>query len=248
MGITADLDAVSRATPPNRTPPPAGHGHPSPLIAPTDPAARPRARQTDRPSPGPSRPPMPSRPRRAGRSPARARPRRRTSPAPGRTRPGSRTTRRRRHGPAWQGSKVGFKLTLSSLIQIKWAIHDTYTTESLLNSKQSCSLTKLRNSANRHALATEPDNVSSTGTISDRIPSSPSGIPAPFVRACGKPRFYRSRHGESPQITPSAGVVGMRLRSVVLESFMAQRPRTKAGALVGHCIGSVDSTRPENQP
>ena len=49
--------------------------------------------------------------------------------------------------------------------------------------------------------------------------------------------------------TPVAGVAGMRLRSVVLESLMASRARTKEATSVGHdCKRSVDSRRLETSP
>ena len=64
--------------------------------------------------------------------------------------------------------------------------------------------------------------MATTGTTSDRVSSSPSEEPARFVRACEN-RVFTARDTENPHKSPrSRGVVGMRLQSVVLESFVAQ--------------------------
>jgi hypothetical protein len=64
--------------------------------------------------------------------------------------------------------------------------------------------------------------VSSTGTTIDRVPTSPSGIPARFVR--GRANYdFTAADTRNPHKSPrTRGVVGMRLQSVVLKSFVAQ--------------------------
>ena len=56
----------------------------------------------------------------------------------------------------------------------------------------------------------------------------PMGTAVRFVPAT-RPPFQRRRLAESPQISPVAGVAGMRLRSVVLESWMAQEGPDQGG-------------------
>ena len=78
--------------------------------------------------------------------------------------------------------------------------------------------------------------MSTTGKLSTgHIDPTGSGGSSVHGPAGGKPRLRRHRLAESPQITPIAGVVGMRLRSVVLESLWRSKARTKAVTLVGHC-------------